>query len=54
MRYRPLNANRQVLNTTNFYFVSDSLGRLVTASECMASIIEKICIFYRLLSIVTI
>ena len=37
MQYRPLNANREVSNTNDFGSVSDRLGRLVAASQCMAS-----------------
>ena len=36
VQYRPPNAN-QVSNTNHFSFVSESPGRLVATSECMAS-----------------
>ena len=35
MQYRPPNANQEVSNRNNFSPVSDSLGRLAAASECM-------------------
>ena len=36
-RIRPPNAYQEVSNTNHFGFVSDSLGRLATVSECRAS-----------------
>ena len=38
MQYRPPNAYQEVSNTNHFGPVSDSLGRLVAVSECMASV----------------
>ena len=37
MQYRPPNAHQEVSNTNHFGFVSDSLGQLAAASECIAS-----------------
>ena len=37
MQYRPPNANQEVSIANHFGSVSDSLGRLAAASECMAS-----------------
>ena len=41
MQYRRPNATQEVSNTNHFGSVSDSLGRLAAASECMTSI-EKL------------
>ena len=38
MQSRPPNANQEVSNTIHPGSVSDSLGRLAAASECMASL----------------
>ena len=38
MQYRPPKANYDVSNTNHFGSVSDSLGRLAAATECMTSI----------------
>ena len=38
MQHRPPNANKEVSNTNHFCSVSDSLGRLASASECMSGI----------------
>ena len=40
MQYRPPNEYQVVSNTNHYGYVSDSLGRLAGASECMASIIQ--------------
>ena len=40
MQCRPPNEYHEVSNTNHFGSVSDSLGRLAGASECMASIIQ--------------
>ena len=37
MQYRPPNTNQDVSNTNHFASFSDSLGRLVAASQYMAS-----------------
>ena len=37
MQYRPSKTNQEVSNTNHFGSVSDSLGQLASASECMAS-----------------
>ena len=37
MQYRPPNAHQEISNTNHVGSVSDSLGRLASASECMAS-----------------
>ena len=37
MHYRPPNAYQEVSNTNHFGSDADSLGRFVTASECMAN-----------------
>ena len=39
---RPPNAQWEVSNTNNFGSVSDSLGRLAAASECMAMIMKLV------------
>ena len=40
MQYHPPNANQEVSNTRHFGCVSDSLGRLMAMSQCMASILN--------------